>query len=1044
MSEENDDIFGDLGSNFLNEENGLGQDDIADIIGFRSPNDSSEPVSVNNIPQPRSVPSELLNSLNFNFDDNSSGYNALDQIMGESGGNQTERPDNRVGNDSEETTRGRVFTYPPVATQQKKKYTNTGLPTIYSESPPTNAVLNTCNKAANEYINPNNPSFKALSISKNPTKNHPNAQQMIKKEQRSFEGDDSNCVGELDQNMSDFKNGFSHPSMATSQDIHSTVLCESPVPMNRFEDTQSMAVNQQICQTYIQPELNGIQDSMQDGELLTLETKSENEDPTEDSNDPENAKKEPRVDYSAIGNTVLSALAREHNLDMKGMQRKNPWGNYSYKEVIRFAIECSPEKKLQLSQIYEWVIKTIPYFKDKTSPTKSGGWKNSIRHNLSLHQEFLKLGNEDGSKQSSWWTMQRLFDDGKIVEDYGREMRGASHGGGGVGVDFRGVDMNMNDARNWRNGQENSGYQGHNRSSPTDSVPSPVFAVKSDITRPVTSTVTKPIDPEKARKVAMEKAKRLQGEPRTSKTAGSKRNSTSTVSLKNQGKRPSFTVFINNEPKSETWKNALLTGKNASASSTETSEDSSMGVENGRRMSLTNISRNSKKTNKNNNNNPENTLQNNPQMQSDVFYSDPPPSIPRHTISYQPGGQPIETAERNYNDTMVNDVMNEVGMGENNGMNDPNGQFSSNGDLRRLDSGYFRQNNEGRSRGNSVTQQAMSASNGVNKSSNNSIMNSVNPSFNASMNNSLTGSLTYQQNPPQQRNQPGLPQQRSFSTTAPSLKSNQKRFPRHERPRTFTMPQPELQEVTPQAQPYYNRNPVHSVNSSTENSRRTSFSTSHHVSPPSFNAPNSNAGNYRNQGFGSQNSQHYGGGQSSHAPQHRPQNQGQNLNGAQNQALQEQRCKISTISPHQQHPQQISPFPAQTLISPSPPQPHFQQQQPPSLPHLPYQQSLNQRPSPHGAHTYPFDNQPVQVLPSINSQQFHIAQQPQNNALFGPQLTGHVQNMHKQSRGSSYYSNDVVPAPNYGKDSMVNVKVQHSGGNQQKFDPLINDCGEDV
>ena len=112
MSEENDDIFGDLGSNFMSEENGLGQDDIADIMGLRSPDESSEPVSVNN-GQTRPASAGNL-GLNFNFDDtpdNSNGYNALDQIMGEAGVNQPVKPDSRVGNDSEETTRGRVFTY---------------------------------------------------------------------------------------------------------------------------------------------------------------------------------------------------------------------------------------------------------------------------------------------------------------------------------------------------------------------------------------------------------------------------------------------------------------------------------------------------------------------------------------------------------------------------------------------------------------------------------------------------------------------------------------------------------------------------------------------------------------------------------------------------------------------------------------------------------------------------------------------------------------------------------------------------------------------
>lgn len=1022
MSEENDDIFGDLGPNFMNEENGLGQDDIADIMGLRSPDESSEPVSVNNGPTRPASAGNL--GLNFNFDDtpdNSNGYNALDQIMGEAGVNQPVKPDTRVGNDSEETTRGRVFTYPPVAIQQNKKYTNTGLPTIYSVSPPTNAVLNFPSTNKND-PSADAPSFKGLSISTNPTKNS-----SIKKEQNSFE--DDICAGELAQHISGFKNGFSHP-MATSQDIQSTVLCESPVPMNRFEDTQSMSVNQH--NTYNPKEISIVQDAEISGnpplarlnasvfdneeDDFKVETKSEDGNLAEDSNSSDDPKKEPRVDFSASGNTILSALAREYNLDMKGMQRKNPWGNYSYKEVIRFAIECSPEKKLQLSQIYEWVIKTIPYFKDKTSPTKSGGWKNSIRHNLSLHQEFLKLGNEDGSKQSSWWTMQRLFDDGKIVEDYGREMRA---GGCGGGVGFRSEAMNMNDARNWRNGQEAFGYQGQNRSSPTDSVPSPVF-VKSDITRPVTSTVTKPIDPEKARKVAMEKAKRLQGEPRTSKTAGSKRNSTSTLSLKNQGKRPSLTVFINHEPKSETWKNALLTGKNASASSTETSEDSSMGVENGRRMSLTN-NRNSKK---NNNTNLENiqTPRIANRVNSDVFYEhNPPPSAPRHTISYQPGAQPMKTADRIYNDNIVNDVMNEVGLGENGDMNDQNGS------LRRLDSGYFRQNNEVRSRGNSVSQQVLNngSSNNANNSVNNSMINSVNNSLNNSMNNSLTGSLTHRNqhgspyglhtDPRPRSNQP----QRSFSTTAPSLKTNQTMFSRKERPRTFTMPGPE--EATPQAQPYYNTmgNPDHSIESSRDNSRRTSFSTSHHVSPPSFNAPNSNYHNPLNH----QNSQHYGI-QSSHT-QHRP----QHSIGEQNNALQQQSCKISTISPHQQHPQQISPYLPQQLISPQ----HHVQQRPPH--HLPHQQSSHQRPSPHAASNYSFDNRPVQVQSSLNSQQFHTVQKPISFPI-GP--TGHVQNMHKQ-RGSSYYNNNIPP-PSYAIDSMVNVKARNSG-NQQQIDDLINDCG---
>ncbi|CAK9290578.1 unnamed protein product [Gordionus sp. m RMFG-2023] len=85
------------------------------------------------------------------------------------------------------------------------------------------------------------------------------------------------------------------------------------------------------------------------------------------------------------------------------ISRRNAWGNFSYADLITKAIRTSPDKKLTLSQIYDWMIQYIPYFKDKVDKISSAGWKNSIRHNLSLRNRFIRVENEAG--RSSWWMM---------------------------------------------------------------------------------------------------------------------------------------------------------------------------------------------------------------------------------------------------------------------------------------------------------------------------------------------------------------------------------------------------------------------------------------------------------------------------------------------------------------------------------------------------------------------------------------------------------------------------------------------------------------
>ncbi|KAG8237373.1 hypothetical protein J437_LFUL019150 [Ladona fulva] len=76
---------------------------------------------------------------------------------------------------------------------------------------------------------------------------------------------------------------------------------------------------------------------------------------------------------------------------------EEPKPQHSYIGLIAMAILSSSERKLVLSDIYQYILDNYPYFR-----TRGPGWRNSIRHNLSLNDCFVKAGRSANGKGHYW------------------------------------------------------------------------------------------------------------------------------------------------------------------------------------------------------------------------------------------------------------------------------------------------------------------------------------------------------------------------------------------------------------------------------------------------------------------------------------------------------------------------------------------------------------------------------------------------------------------------------------------------------------------
>lgn len=83
------------------------------------------------------------------------------------------------------------------------------------------------------------------------------------------------------------------------------------------------------------------------------------------------------------------------------------------------AIQSSHLKKATLSEIYAYITSKFPYFERNKK-----GWQNSIRHNLSLNECFVKVPREGGGeRKGNYWTLDPQFEDMFENGNYRRRRR---------------------------------------------------------------------------------------------------------------------------------------------------------------------------------------------------------------------------------------------------------------------------------------------------------------------------------------------------------------------------------------------------------------------------------------------------------------------------------------------------------------------------------------------------------------------------------------------------------------------------------------------
>lgn len=136
--------------------------------------------------------------------------------------------------------------------------------------------------------------------------------------------------------------------------------------------------------------------------------------------------------YAPYGPRLALSMSLFHN---RVFQPEEPKPQHSYIGLIAMAILSQPEHKLVLSDIYQHILDNYPYFR-----TRGPGWRNSIRHNLSLNDCFIKAGRSANGKGHYWAIHPANIEDFKKGDFRRRKAQRKVRKHMGLAVDEDGAD----------------------------------------------------------------------------------------------------------------------------------------------------------------------------------------------------------------------------------------------------------------------------------------------------------------------------------------------------------------------------------------------------------------------------------------------------------------------------------------------------------------------------------------------------------------------------------------------------------------------------